>query len=171
MLFLFLLFLSHSFVRRIGLALLCWKMHKRCWKIWHVQDSMLSYEMSMYFFTLMLHKIWNDPCQGHRYKPVPSQILAFQLLADNSVNGPFLLLWSETQHPFVTKKDLEYWFVWEQYTFSLCDGPSQAPSNPETLPLHSKKVNIKLIFCLLKKLCDICGYSFVLQCLGQGFPR
>ncbi len=29
------------------------------------------------------------------------------------------------------KKYLKYWFIWPQYTFPLCDGPSQMPPSPE----------------------------------------
>ncbi len=44
------------------------------------------------------------------------------------------------------KKYLKYWFIWPQYTFPLCDGPSQMPPSPEKSTALLDTVNIGLPF-------------------------
>ncbi len=44
------------------------------------------------------------------------------------------------------KKYLKYWFIWPQYTFPLCDGPSQMPPSPEKSTALLDTVNIWLPF-------------------------
>ncbi len=44
------------------------------------------------------------------------------------------------------KKYLKYWFIWPQYTFPLCDGPSQMPPSPEKSTVLLDTVNIGLPF-------------------------
>ncbi len=44
------------------------------------------------------------------------------------------------------KKYLKYWFIWPQYTFPLCDGPSQMPLSPEKSTALLDTVNIGLPF-------------------------
>ncbi len=44
------------------------------------------------------------------------------------------------------KKYLKYWFIWPQYTFSMCDGPSQMPPSPEKSTALLDTVNIGLPF-------------------------
>ncbi len=45
-----------------------------------------------------------------------------------------------------SKKYLKYWFIWPQYTFPLCDGPSQMPPSPEKSTALLDTVNIGLHF-------------------------
>ncbi len=44
------------------------------------------------------------------------------------------------------KKYLKYWFIWPQYTFPLCDGPSQMPPSTEKSTALLDTVNIGLPF-------------------------
>ncbi len=44
------------------------------------------------------------------------------------------------------QKYLKYWFIWPQYTFPLCDGPSQIPPSPEKSTALLDTVNIGLPF-------------------------
>ncbi len=49
------------------------------------------------------------------------------------------------------KKYLKYWFIWPQYTFPLCDGPSQMPLSPEKSTALLDTVNIGLILTKIRQ--------------------
>ncbi len=61
------------------------------------------------------------------------------------------------------KKYLKYWFIWPQYTFPLCDGPSQMPPSPEKSTALLDTVNIGHSTVLT----GICGCNYVLWYLTK----
>ncbi len=114
-------------VCRMWFALSCWNMHGRPWKRYLLEGSILCSKISMYFSALMVpSQKCKLPLQGNWHNPIPWQTLAFGLVAGNSLDDPFLL-WSGAHGVHSSKKYLKYWFIWPQYTFPLCDGPSQMP--------------------------------------------
>ncbi len=129
-----------------GFTLSCWNMHGRPWKRCLLEGSILCSKISMYFSALMV------PSQKCKL-PLPRALTqphtmtdpGFGLVAGNSLDDPFLL-WSGAHGVHSSQKYLKYWFIWPQYTFPLCDGPSQMPPSPEKSTALLDTVNIGLPF-------------------------
>ncbi len=130
-----------------GFALSCWNMHGRPWKRCLLEGSILCSKISMYFSALMV------PSQKCKL-PLPRA-----LTQPHTMTGPWLLdlllvtVWMilfffgpEHTASIPPKKYLKYWFIWPQYTFPLCDGPSQMPPSPEKSTALLDTVNIGLPF-------------------------
>ncbi len=83
-----------------------------------------------------------------------------------SLDDPFLLCPEHTAS-IPPKKYLKYWLIWPQYTFPLCDGPSQMPPSPEKSTALLDTVNIGLPFGTVQFLTGICGCNYVLWYLTK----
>ncbi len=130
-----------------GFALSCWNMHGRPWKRCLLEGSILCSKISMYFSALMV--------PSHKCKlPLPRA-----LTQPHTSDRPWLLdlllvtVWMilfffgpEHTASIPPKEYLKYWFIWPQYTFPLCDGPSQMPPSPEKSTALLDTVNIGLPF-------------------------
>ncbi len=130
-----------------GFALSCWNMHGRPWKRCLLEGSILCSKISMYFSALMV------PSQKCKL-PLPRA-----LTQPHTMTGPgfwaccwvpvwMILFFFGPEHTasIPPQKYLKYWFIWPQYTFPLCDGPSQMPPSPEKSTALLDTVNIGLPF-------------------------
>ncbi len=115
-------------VCRMCFALSCWNMHGRPWKRCLLEGSILCSKISMYFSALMV------PSQKCKL-PLPRALDTTPyhdrpwLLDLLLVTVWMILFFFGPEHTasIPPKKYLKYWFIWPQYTFPLCDGPSQMP--------------------------------------------
>ncbi len=123
---------SQDFVMccRCGFALSCWNMHGRPWKRCLLEGSILCSKISMYFSALMV------PSQKCKL-PLPRALTQPPYhdrpwLLDLLLVTVWMILSSLVGAHGVhsSQKIPEYWFIWPQYTFPLCDGPSQNASEP-----------------------------------------
>ncbi len=128
-----------------GFALSCWNMHGRPWKRCLLEGSILCSKISMYFSALMV------PSQKCKL-PLPralTQPHTMTWLLDLLLVTVWMILFffgPEHTASIPPKKYLKYWFIWPQYTFPLCDGPSQMPPSPEKSMTLLDTVNIGLPF-------------------------
>ncbi len=124
-----------------GFALSCWNMHGRPWKRCLLEGSILCSKISMYFSALMV------PSQKCKL-PLPRALTQPWLLDLLLVTVWMILFFFGPEHTasIPPKKYLKYWFIWPQYTFPLCDGPSQMPPSPEKSTALLDTVNIGLPF-------------------------
>ncbi len=130
-----------------GFALSCWNMHGRPWKRCLLEGSILCSKISMYFSALMV------PSQKCKL-PLPRALTQPHTMTDPGfwtcllVTVWMILFFFGPEHTasIPPKKYLKYWFIWPQYTFPLCDGPSQMPPSPEKSTALLDTVNIGLPF-------------------------
>ncbi len=130
-----------------GFALSCWNMHGRPWKRCLLEGSILCSKISMYFSALVV------PSQKCKL-PLPRALNTTPyhdrpwLLDLLLVTVWMILFFFGPEHTasIPPKKYLKYWFIWPQYTFPLCDGPSQMPPSPEKSTALLDTVNIGLPF-------------------------
>ncbi len=125
-----------------GFALSCWNMHGRPWKRCLLEGSILCSKISMYFSALMVP---SKKCKGTDTTPYHDRPWLLDLLL---VTVWMILFFFGPEHTasIPPKKYLKYWFIWPQYTFPLCDGPSQMPPSPEKSTALLDTVNIGLPF-------------------------
>ncbi len=129
-----------------GFALSWWNMHGHPWKRCLLEGSILCSKISMYFSALMVHhRSASYLCQGHWHNPYHDRAWLLDLLL---VTVWMILFFFGPEHTasIPPKKYLKYWFIWPQYTFPLCDGPSQMPPSPEKSTALLDTVNIGLPF-------------------------
>ncbi len=134
-------------VCRMWFALSCWNMHGRPWKRCLLEGSILCSKISMYFSALMV------PSQKCKL-PLPRALTQPHTMTDPGfwtccwVTVWMILFFFGPEHTasIPPKKYLKYWFIWPQYTFPLCDGPSQMPPSPEKSTALLDIVNIGLPF-------------------------
>ncbi len=127
-------------------ALSCWNMHGRPWKRCLLEGSILCSKISMYFSALMV------PSQKCKL-PLPRALTQPHTMTDPGFWLLLVTVWMilfffgpEHTASIPLKKYLKYWFIWPQYTFPLCDGPSQMPPSPEKSTALLDTVNIGLPF-------------------------
>ncbi len=125
-----------------GFALSCWNMHGRPWKRCLLEGSILCSKISMSFSALMVPVTF---AKGTDTTPYHDRPWLLDLLL---VTVWMILFFFGPEHTasIPPKKYLKYWFIWPQYTFPLCDGPSQMPPSPEKSTALLDTVNIGLPF-------------------------
>ncbi len=109
-------------------------------------SSILCSKISMYFSALMVpSQKCKLPLPGHWTTPYHDRPWLLDLLL---VTVWMILFFFGPEHTasIPPKKYLKYWFIWPQYTFPLCDGPSQMPPSPEKSTALLDTVNIGLPF-------------------------
>ncbi len=132
-----------------GFALSCWNMHGRPWKRCLLEGSILCSKISMYFSALMVP---SQKCKLPLPRALTQQFAKGHdrpwLLDLLLVTVWMILFFFGPEHTasIPPKKYLKYWFIWPQYTFPLCDGPSQMPPSPEKSTVLLDTVNIGLPF-------------------------
>ncbi len=130
-----------------GFALSCWNMHGRPWKRCLLEGSILCSKISMYFSALMVpsQKCKLPLPRALTQPPYHDRPWLLDLLL---VTVWMILFFFGPEHTasIPPKKYLKYWFIWPQYTFPLCDGPSQMPPSPEKSTPLLDTVNIGLPF-------------------------
>ncbi len=128
-----------------GFALSCWNMHGRPWKICLLEGSILCSKISMYFSALMVPEVQVTFAKGTDTTPYHDRPWLLDLFL---VTVWMILFFFGPEHTasIPPKKYLKYWFIWPQYTFPLCDGPSQMPPSPEKSTVLLDTVNIGLPF-------------------------
>ncbi len=130
-----------------GFALSCWNMHGRPWKRCLLEGSILCSKISMYFSALMgaITEVQVTFAKGTDTTPYHDRPWLLDLLL---VTVWMILFFFGPEHTasIPPKTYLKYWFIWPQYTFPLCDGPSQMPPSPEKSTALLDTVNIGLPF-------------------------
>ncbi len=129
-----------------GFALSCWNMHGRPWKRCLLEGSILCSKISMYFSALgAITEVQVTFDKGTDTTPYHDRPWLLDLLL---VTVWMILFFFGPEHTasIPPKKYLKYWFIWPQYTFPLCDGPSQMPPSPEKSTALLDTVNIGLPF-------------------------
>ncbi len=129
-----------------GFALSCWNMHGRPWKRCLLEGSILCSKISMYFSALMVP---SQKCKLPLPRALTTPYHDRPWLLDLLLVTVWMILFffgPEHTASIPPKKYLKYWFIWPQYTFPLCDGPSQMPPSPEKSTALLDTVNIGLPF-------------------------
>ncbi len=130
-----------------GFALSCWNMHGRPWKRCLLEGSILCSKISMYFSAIngAITEVQVTFAKGTDTTPYHDRPWLLDLLL---VTVWMILFFFGPEHTasIPPKKYLKYWFIWPQYTFPLCDDPSQMPPSPEKSTALLDTVNIGLPF-------------------------
>jgi len=134
----------YSGVILCGFTLSGWKMHGRPWKTCVLEGSTCCCKISVNFSALML------PSQKWKWA------LLRALMHPHTITEPgcrdwllttvwmlLLLFGPEHTASISSNKDLEYWSVWPQYTFRLCDGPSRYLLKAFKLGLKAFKLGLR----------------------------
>ncbi len=129
-----------------GFALTCWNMHGRPWKRCLLEGSILCSKISVLFsINGAITEVQVTFAKGTDTTPYHDRPWLLDLLL---VTVWMILFFFGPEHTasIPPKKYLKYWFIWPQYTFPLCDGPSQMPPSPEKSTALLDTVNIGLPF-------------------------
>ncbi len=129
-----------------GFALSCWNMHGRPWKRCLLEGSILCSKISVLFsINGAITEVQVTFAKGTDTTPYHDRPWLLDLLL---VTVWMILFFFGPEHTasIPPKKYLKYWFIWPQYTFPLCDGPSQMPPSPEKSTALLDTVNIGLPF-------------------------
>ncbi len=129
-----------------GFALSCWNMHGRPWKRCLLEGSILCSKIYVLFsINGAITEVQVTFAKGTDTTPYHDRPWLLDLLL---VTVWMILFFFGPEHTasIPPKKYLKYWFIWPQYTFPLCDGPSQMPPSPEKSTALLDTVNIGLPF-------------------------
>ncbi len=147
-----LFFRSQDFVMcaECSFALSCWNMHGRPWKRClhlHAKRQHIVPQNLYVLFSIngAITEVQVTFAKGTDTTPYHDRPWLLDLLL---VTVWMILFFFGPEHTasIPPKKYLKYWFIWPQYTFPLCDGPSQMPPSPEKSTALLDTVNIGLPF-------------------------
>ncbi len=154
-----------------GFALSCWNMHGRPWKMssWR-QHIVLQNLYVLFSINGAITEVQVTFAKGTDTTPYHDRPWLLDLLL---VTVWMILFFFGPEHTasIPPKKYLKYWFIWPQYTFPLCDGPSQMPPSPEKSTALLDTVNIGLPFGTVQFLTGICGCKLCIVVLDKGLPK
>ncbi len=131
-----------------GFALSCWNMHGRPWKRCLLEGSILCSKICknvLFSINGAITEVQVTFAKGTDTTPYHDRPWLLDLLL---VTVWMILFFFGPEHTasIPPQKYLKYWFIWPQYTFPLCDGPSQMPPSPEKSTALLDTVNIGLPF-------------------------
>ncbi len=148
-----------------GFALSCWNMHGCPWKRCLLEGSILCSLNVLFSINGAITEVQVTFAKGTDTTPYHDRPWLLDLLL---VTVWMILFFFGPEHTasIPPKKYLKYWFIWPQYTFPLCDGPSQMPPSPEKSTALLDTVNIAS-FWHSTVLTGICGCNYVLWYLTK----